>query len=217
MKRTEQERLLTAVADAIHAPKNYPPPPSHTVDPEPTFDLPAEVKHFEFPVYKEVSVTDIYYSTGCSYLEAVLKVLKTEAPLSEEWLLKRSVEIFDREKVTSVVIAEYREAMTGHQRKGIAIRDGFLYLQGQTNYQLRVPAPNQPPREIKHIALEELAAGMYEITRQNISLDKTSLFHLLAGKLGFTRAGNAIQERLERALSQLRSVVDISGDTISLK
>ena len=28
---------------------------------------------------------------------------------------------------------------------------------------------------------------------------------------------NAIQERLERALSQLRSVVDISGDTISLK
>ena len=216
-KRTEQERLLTAVADAIHAPKNSPPPPSHTVDPEPTFDLPAEVKHFEFPVYKEVSVTDIYYSTGCSYLEAVLKVLKTEAPLSEEWLLKRSVEIFDREKVTSVVITEYREAMTGHQRQGIAIRDGFLYLQGQTNYQLRVPAPNRPPREIRHIALEELAAGMYEIIRQNISLDKTSLFHLLAGKLSFTRAGNAIQERLERALSQLRSVVDISGDTISLK
>jgi hypothetical protein len=127
------------------------------------------------------------------------------------------VEIFHREKVSSVVVAEYREAMSDYQNRGIEILDGFLYLRDQTDFQLRIPAPDQSPRDIKYIALEELAAGMYEVICQNVSVDKNCLFHLIATKLGFARAGNAIQERLEQALLRLADVVDLSDDTLSLK
>lgn len=213
--QTEKDRLLNAVQEALsHSERTA--LPTHN-DPIPTFDIPAEVKHSTFPFYEEVDLQNAYNRCQHSYLAAVARVLRSEAPLSEEWLIKRSVEIFHREKVSSVVVAEYREAMSGYQNRGIEILDGFLYLRDQTDFQLRIPAPDQPPRDIKYIAPEELAAGMYEVICQNVSVDKNCLFHLIATKLGFARAGNAIQERLEQALLKLEDVVDLSDDTLSLK
>ena len=211
----EKDRLLAVVTDALHSPGKFVLPDQEEVPP--TFDVPAEVKHSAFPIYQEVNLMEAYTRCQRSYQAAVVKLLQSEAPLSEEWLIKRSVEIFHREKVTSVVVAEYREAMSGYQNRGIEILDGFLYLRDQTDYRLRIPAPDQPPREIKYISLEDLAAGMFEVICQNVSVDKNCLFHLIATKLGFARAGNAIQERLELALQKLADIVDLSDDILSMK
>ena len=97
---------------------------------------------------------------------------------------------------------------------GIVRRDGFLYLSGVTSYELRVPGVS---RDIKNIALEELASGMYTILTQNISSDKESLYRTLVTALGFSRAGDAMNVRLDAALARLQGVVSIDGQTVSLK
>ena len=147
----------------------------------------------------------------------VKEILQTEAPISEEWLLKRIVYMYEREKVTSVVIKEFEEQMRGCSRKGIIRRDKFLYLADQKEIQFRVPNPRGIVREIKYISLEELSVGMYEIIKQNISVDKDGLFLTITKLLGFNKTGKAIYERFEAALQLLRSVVDIDGNTISIK
>ena len=63
------------------------------------------------------------------YVHMVKEILKVEAPLSEEWLLKRTAPFFGREKVTSVVQNAYEKAMAGCEGIGIIRRNGFLYLE----------------------------------------------------------------------------------------
>jgi hypothetical protein len=58
---------------------------------------------------------------------------------------------------------------------------------------------------------------MYEIIKQNISVDKDGLFLTITKLLGFNKTGKAIYERFEAALQLLRSVVDIDGNTISIR
>ena len=147
----------------------------------------------------------------------VKEILEVEAPMSEEWLLKRIVYMYDREKVTSVVIKEYEEEMSGCERIGIIRRNKFLYLADQKEIKFRVPAPNGIVRDIKYISPEELSVGMYEIIKQNISIDKDSLFLAVVKLLGFNKVGKAIHDRLEEALWILRTVVDIDGNIISTK
>jgi len=48
-------------------------------------------------------------------------------------------------------------------------------------------------------------------------VDKDGLFLTIAKLLGFNKTGKAIYERFEAALQLLRSVVDIDGNTISIK
>ena len=98
------------------------------------------------------------------------KILEVEAPLSEEWLLKRVAWMFGREKVTSVVQREYETRMYGCDRNGIIRRNGFLYLKDQNGFMLRVPGEYAEKREIKYISLEELAAGMLVIIEHNVTV-----------------------------------------------
>ena len=141
--------------------------------------------------------------------------MDTEAPLSEDFLLKRIVWIFNREKVTSAVVREYEQMMAGCEGYGIIRRNGFLYLQDGPEIQFRRPGDIE--REIKHIAPEELAAGMLEILHQNITVEKSGLFKLIALQCGITRVGKAVNEALENALVLLHDQVIIDGDQVSIK
>ena len=131
-------------------------------------------------------------------------------------MLKRLVYLYDREKVTSVVVSSYEQDMRLCRKLGIIRKNGFLYLQGKEIPMLRVPSSGCS-RDIKYIALEELALGLKELLKQNISAEKTGLFKLLTQHLGFSRMGDAILARLEEALKLLKSELEINGDVISLK
>ena len=72
-------------------------------------------------------------------------------------------------------------------------------------------------REIKYITFEEIALGMKEILKQNITVEKTGLFRLLVEQLGFSRMGDAILERLESALRLLSKEVNFNGEILLLK
>ena len=82
---------------------------------------------------------------------------------------------------------------------------------------MRVPAEYDEPREIKYIAPEELASGLYILLRQNISADKAGLFRLAANQLGFTRVGEAADARMEQAIALLKDRINVDGDKLTLK
>lgn len=214
-KSVEQHRLLEAVTDALKTPvkTEAKAPEKRTTE---TFEEKLTEKHFEFPTYK---VADVY-QLGNQYLPQDFKgmikaILEIEAPLSEELLLKRIVWCFGREKVTSVVQNNYEQQMCGYQRYGIVRRGGFLYLDNEKEIQFR--GPGDIERDIKQIAPEELAAGMYEILKQNVTADKNGLYRSLAAKCGVSRVGKTISEVLDSALNTLKDRIVIEGDQISIR
>ena len=146
----------------------------------------------------------------------VRAVLEVEAPLCEEWLLKRLAPLYGRDKVTSVVIREYESEIRNYGHFGIVRRNGFLYLRDRDIPMLRVPEQGGVVREVKHIAMEELAGGLREMLRQNVSAEKSGLFLLLAQSLGFTRVGDAMQERFDAALLTLAKELEINDGMLSL-
>ncbi len=214
-KRVEQERLLTAVKSALrNAPKRDEAPTSS----ETSFEETVAETRSAFPTYHMADEVLLSNKLNGDIFHVVRGMLEIEAPLSEEWLLKRIVFLFDgREKVTAVVRDEFNRLLWNCQSKGIFRRNGFLYLQGKPLPALRVPAVGAPPREIKYIPIEELASGLKELLQRNVTAEKSGLFKLLAEQLGFSRIGDAITARLEQALKLLDDTVEVSGETLSLK
>ena len=175
-------------------------------------------KHFEFPKYQMADELSLSRRMNYDIVRVTRAMLEIESPLYEEWLLKRIVFLFDgREKVTNVVRDEFDRLMWNCQRQGIIRRNGFLYLQGKEIPMLRVPMDGKTPRDIKYIAVEELANGLKELLKRNVTAEKAGLFKLLVEQLGFARMGDAILARLESALKMISKDIETNGEMLSLK
>lgn len=212
----ERKCLLEACAKAL----NGPVLPVRTVNiksaiEEPIFEEEVLEQHFEFPAYEMANIRSIC-ARNYNFINIVKEILEVEAPLSEEWLLKRICFYFNRSKVTSVVQDEFNKKMYGCSRYGIIRQNGFLYLQGQNDYTLRVPVGNEK-RDVKYIAKEELAAGIYEVLKHNITADKDGLFRSITKQLGIQRMGDSINTQMEEALGMLKNLVEIDGEMLSLR
>lgn len=208
-------RLLEAAADAV---KNPTKSEVKSVDSQPaeTFEEVAVEKHFEFPSYKAADFFEVCRRHHYRDFKAIVKeILEVEAPLSEDLFLKRIVWYFEREKVTNVVQRAYEQQMYGCQRYGIIRRNGFLYLDNGKEVQFR--GPGDIERDIKQIAPEELAAGMFEILKQNVTADKSGLYRSLAAQCGVTRVGKAINEAMDAALNVLSDRIIIDDEQVSIK
>lgn len=217
--REEKERLLKAVRDALAgAPANTPGTDGEKKAAPEDFGgrdrLPAEVR---FPEYVRADETETALQCGSRVLPTVRALMEQEAPLSEEWLLRRIVFLFGRKRVTSVVTASFDVAMQGCERQGIERRGGFLYLKGREIPMLRVPAEGEEPREIKNICPEELANGLRALLEQNVSAGRDELFLTLARMLGFSRVSDSAAGRLGEALSLLSDETETDGVMVTLK
>ena len=82
---------------------------------------------------------------------------------------------------------------------------------------LRVPTKDCEPREVKYIETQELANGLRALLKQNVTVEKDGLFRLMAAQLGFARIGEAMEVKLEEALSFLKDEIEQNGETLSLK
>ena len=213
-KAVEQRRLLDAAVAALKGPtkRNRPQKDIQTAK---TFEVVAAKNHFEFPHYKTANIDRLRHQNFHDLKGLVKVILKVEAPLSEEFLLKRIVWFFEREKVTSLVQQKYEQQMYGCQQYGIIRKNGFLYLDDMAEIHFR--GPGDITRDIKHIAPEELAAGMLEILKQNVTADKNGLYRSLALQCGVNRLSKTISEYFDLALCLLRNSVVIEGDQISRK
>ena len=214
-KSVEQSRLLEAVSNAVKNPVRAEKKTAgnqHIAK----FEEVAAEKHFEFPLYQEADIGKI----SGQYLPRDFKgmiraILQVEAPLSEDLLLKRIVWCFDSTNVTKSVRESYERQMYGCRDYGITRKKGFLYLDCKKDIQFR--APGSMKRDIKQIAPEELAAGMLEILKQNVTAEKSGLYRSLAAKCGFTRVGKNVNEAMDSALNALKDQIVIEGNRISIK
>lgn len=210
----EKERLLKIATEAIHLGRYIKAEKSNPEEEESPiiFEKTIEPKHLEFAEYKEANILKLRRShhTVQSFVKSIMEV---EAPISEEYLLKRICFVYGREKVTSVVKEYFTADMYGCERMDIIRKNGYLYLSNQNNFALRVPGDK---RDIKYIAPEELAAGLSAILKQNYSAEKEGLYRTLVNQLGFSRMSDSIYAKLDEALRLLRNVT-IEGDVISLK
>ena len=214
-KSVERARLLEAAADAVKNPTKAEVKP---MDSQPTeaFEETAVEKHFAFPAYKATDIHKLSEQYFYRDLKGMVKaILEIEAPLSEDLLLKRIAWCFEREKVTSTVRNTYDKRMSGYKSYGIIRRNGFLYLDTGKEIQFRVPGDIE--RDIRQIAPEELAAGMFEILKQNVTVDKNGLYHALATLCGMARVGKTANEAMDAALDTLRDRIIIDGEQISIK
>ncbi|MCM1096875.1 MAG: AAA domain-containing protein [Ruminococcus flavefaciens] len=213
-KAVEQRRLLEAAAKAVQNPVKKKTETSDIVEAE-SFEIAAAKKHFEFPRYKAANLAQLNWQYFRDLKGMVKAILEIEAPLSEELLLKRIVGYFGREKVTSFVQQEYEQQMYGYQLCGIIRRNGFLYLKEPSEIIFR--GPGDIVRDIRQIAPEELAAGMLEILRQNVTADRNGLYRSLALQCGVTRLTKTSSEYFDIALQLLADSVVVEGEMISLK
>lgn len=213
----EKENLLKAARNALNHPVES-TPVSQPRETKNRYEYNVLAEKNQFPTYKCADIESIYlHSTGTvqtCFVKIVKDVLEVEAPLSEEWLLKRVSFLFDRERVTKVVRDEYESLMTTCHLYGIRREKGFLYLNNQPVPQLRLPGKSG--RDIKYIAPEELANGMYKIIKTNVAVDKEGLFRLTANQLGVTRLGPDIMEQLEKALVLLSPRLVFKGGSYSI-
>ncbi|MGM9999137.1 MAG: DUF4011 domain-containing protein [Candidatus Bruticola sp.] len=220
-KAVEQERLLKAAAEAIKgAAQPQAAPVATETQGEPAVEYCEEAApetQSKFKPYKAANIAKLssQYMAYGNFKGLVKAILDIEAPLSEEWLLKRTVYLFDREKVTSVVQRLYEEKMFGCERIGILRRRGFLYLDSTDKAEFRTPG--DLTREIKYIAPEELADAMLEIVKQNVTIEKNSLYKFLASKCGFARVSKSAGEYFDEVLESLNDKFSIDGNLISLK
>lgn len=206
----EKERLLqvartiVSAADdhrAIEVDENLHASEDSVADVKGQFLLQIDKSRFSFPEYKQADAAELINKHHLWLKPAVREILEIEAPLSEEYLLKRIVKFFDREKVTKVVIDKFNRLMYGYDELGIVRRDGFLYLKDIGDIKLRVPGIQ---REIKYIAIEELADGFYTLIKQNVTVSKEGLYSTMTKLLGFNRTGDAIVSRYNLALQLLQ-------------
>lgn len=197
--QVERERLLAACREAreIQADKNEElrtSAPSEADLDNQDFEY-TENEEARFPEYRQADI--IRLARECNFFqEYISEILKIEAPASEEELIKRICFVFGREHVTSVVKREYEERMTGCEKFGIERRNGFLYLAGGDPYVFRVPGVK---RQLRHIAPEELAAGMRDLLRENVSAEKDALYLAVARMQGWTRVTDQVREWLDQA------------------
>lgn len=82
---------------------------------------------------------------------------------------------------------------------------------------MRISADNGERGDINYICPEELGSRMFEIIRQNVSLEKDALFRYLANLLGTKRVTDKISLSKNKALDTIHKSIDINGDIISYK
>ncbi|MBD5132110.1 MAG: DUF4011 domain-containing protein [Clostridiales bacterium] len=213
-KRVEKDRLLTAIEQA----KRGKSEDKDETDSDEIKSFAEEMpqKKFKLPTYHKVDEREEAKKARGSYLTLVRGILEKEAPLAEEWLLKRTLFAFGRDKMTDAVKRDYRAVMWGCARLGIVRRNGYLYIEGRETPMLRLP-DGDTTREIKYICLEELANGILAVLKQNVTVNRLGLYRLLAERLGASRLTDAITERLDAALRTLTDKINIDGETLSLK
>ena len=215
-KTVEKERLLAAANKAINSKKYQSEEPVQKTADMKQFEDSVE-RHLVFPKYIAADIDKIMWSVRGDYLEMVNQILEIEAPLSEEFLLKRTCKFFDREKVTKYVTDGYEYFMRNCAKYGIVRRNGFLYKKNKNSISFR--APGDLTRDVKYICPEELAAGLASILKQNANADRDGLFKTMAEQCGVKRMGTNIVDSFTGALNYLvdTGMVEVKGDKVIFK
>ncbi len=178
-------------------------------------DKEVEEENYGFEDYKAAQVEGRVEEKDYALLSMFVKdVVEAEAPVHFDVVCQRVCKLLGRQKVTSVVQGAVKGALTYLKGK-IEEKDDFFYL-------MEDPAPDRVrkagPRQVKYIALDELATGMCKVIENNIGLTVEELVKESSKAFGFTKSGNNIAERMDDAVHFLteNKVVEIRDGKVFL-
>lgn len=207
----EKKKLIEAATMALETHSSKP----ETKEPEIVLDDFEETKEDAiFPTYKMV-VFDVTAVTLGNERETIRTIVAKESPVSDEWLLKRMLPLYG-DRVTKIIKDSFSRKLDRCTGEDFIRKGGFIY-NGKEITQMRVPADDSAPREIKHIAPEELACGLKELIKQNGNVSKKNLYQKITRLLGFQNAGKLISARLDEALETIPDAFVDENDNVSLR
>ena len=164
------------------------------------------------------------------FMKMLSVVLEKEAPLSEEFFLKRFVWYFDgRKKVTSSVRDKFNAMMRPAKNNGIIRENGFLSLKDGPKVKFRKAGYSK--REVKYISPEELMEGLFYVIKtkgndsaningmEGIIMGIDDLYHELGLLCGVNRIGGDIKKSFDEALTLARAkkYLIVRGNNVILK
>ncbi len=218
-KGIEKKRLLSAVQKAIvlfdkeNEVASFSQTSNKKNNEEQVFIVEEKSEHIDLKsLFKTYNYYDINSRKTGSFSKIIFDLVATEAPITEELLLKETVKFFGREKVTNVVRSQFKYSMR-NIKNVYKIKDYYV-VDKDMKIEMRIPKEGEQPRDILMISNDELASGMEVVINKNIGISKDGLFTTMANLLGFTRKGNNIISKLSASLEQLiklKKVKEIEG------
>ena len=222
-KKIEERKLLLAVSKAISAHDN-------TIEPNngKNVAILAENKQLSNLTFVEEekreqkdikSLFKTYQSyeakpnTKANFHNVVYNIVSTEAPITEELLLKKVTRLFGREKVTTSLRSEFYYNM--QRVKDVYKIKDYYVVDKNMKIELRIPKDGDQPRDILLISNHELASGMLTIIKNNVGITKEGLFSTMTKLLGYLKQGNNITTKLTNSLTLLKCtdrVKDVNGE-----
>lgn len=210
-KRNEKAKLLQEIEKAMEDFNDQ--EPVESVEEKPVFMVEEEIVDKKFrDEFKEYQTLDFskYSSKNLTFDNVIYKLVEKEGPITEELLLKRTVGLFENQKVTSVVRKNFQKAM---QRQRFIYRVKDYYTTDKFKpIEMRVPKEGTQPRDILLISTDELASGMRKVVELSVGINKEGLFKTIAGLLGFSRVSEKIKAKLEDALNEQIKLGNIFAD-----
>lgn len=226
---TEKKKLLSAVENAIRefdkkqidSEVKQREIKAHEADgsESSSFIIEEEFKRHDLKsMFKKYQTYDIFSRIQPSFDDCVYDLVKTEAPITEELLLKKTVKFFGRAKVTNVVRDEFRRRMRVYHQNILKV-DDYYVVDTNMKIELRIPNDGETPRDIMMISSAELSSGLNVIIKNNVGITKDGLFSTVTNLLGFTRKGNNIIIKLTESLDSLLKsgqVKEVNGEYFSV-
>lgn len=146
--------------------------------------------------------------------ECVEQVIKKEYPIHFETICQRICPLLGRDKVTSVVQKEVFDILIKQEKEGkILCQEDFYFPAGYKE----VPVRQANGRSIKHISVEELAAGMFRIAKTCIGCSREMLINETIRAFGFNRKGSNITTAMDRAYMLLingKKIQEVEGKVL---
>ncbi len=152
-------------------------------------------------------------------IEDMQTVVKAESPVHPELLAQRIGDLYGFERIGNRVEEIVNKAIELAVREGkIARRDGFLWKDKSQTVSARRGGPGGEPRNVEYVAREELAAAAEWVLGYEYGLPKDALIRETAEAMGYSRTGDNVRERIEKAIEWLlkQGKVTLYGDQIIL-
>lgn len=145
------------------------------------------------------------YDNVTDFIDAIVKI---ETPISIDYLLKKISYIWGSKRVTTVI----KKCFERHYRSTKTIREnGFLYMNNSKQYKMRNNITLMID-DINFVSEYELRNGMYQAIEYFGTFKKDDLFAFIRHQLGFSRTGDKITSRLEKAFSILRPYILVTAE-----
>ena len=167
---------------------------------------------FEFAPYTKVDEVMLSFKHSKNVMKILQEMVASEAPLSEEWLLKRLAgPVYDRKSVSSYVKDNFENELLMNSMGDIYRRGGYYYI---ANKPVKFRASSKDIRPFEYIAIDELASGLLDLLKICKSATREGLFKTLVKALGYARVETNQVVKLNKAIESLGDIVLLNGDMV---